>query len=153
MSAHQGTRPVVGGRVPASAVAGLVLAVLFWPAGLLLSRQALRTSHRHGGRGLATAGVAISALAGVATVLLLVASAVGAARSGPVLTDGQSAACHLALESANRALEAYTSAGGAPLTGPAPARLAVLHGAGYLGGVPDIAGLGLDDGERFTGAC
>jgi hypothetical protein len=61
------------------AIAGLVLAILIWPVGLVLSIVALnqiKTSGQ-GGRGLAVAGIIISALQGLLVVLLLATGSFG----------------------------------------------------------------------------
>jgi hypothetical protein len=73
----------VYGQQPAgsngTAIAGFVLAFLFWPVGLVLSILGIRKSARNGGRGkgLAIAGVTISVLAlfGTAGVIYIAASA------------------------------------------------------------------------------
>lgn len=65
-----GYGPPTPPKTPGIAIAGLVLAFLFWPVGLVLSLIALGTTKRAGaGRGLAITGVIVSILAMVGTGL------------------------------------------------------------------------------------
>jgi hypothetical protein len=59
------------GRTNTLAILGFVLAFVFWPAGLVLSILGIRQARqrREGGHGLAVAGVVISAVAALVTVL------------------------------------------------------------------------------------
>ncbi|HEV2634209.1 MAG TPA: DUF4190 domain-containing protein [Actinocrinis sp.] len=59
------------------AIAGFILAILFWPVGLILSIFGLVRSNKIGraGRGLAIAGIIISVVFGAGTVALVVVAA------------------------------------------------------------------------------
>ncbi len=58
------------------AIAGLILAFLMWPIGLILSIVALVQTRRRNqkGRGLAIGGIVVSVLAGVLSIVLIVAA-------------------------------------------------------------------------------
>ncbi len=70
---------------PGLAIAGLVLAFLFWPVGLVLSIVALAKSKQNGGKGLAVAGLVVSILALIVTVVAIFVSifSIGSVLSGP----------------------------------------------------------------------
>ena len=61
------------------AIVGVVTAVIFWPVGLLTSLLARREAHLRGQRGgeLALVGIVLSALAGLAWSIILVAAVAG----------------------------------------------------------------------------
>jgi hypothetical protein len=65
---------------------GFVLSFLFWPAGLVLSILAIKKIGREGGggRGLAIAGVVISACAAVFGVIILLATMASVAATSGV---------------------------------------------------------------------
>ena len=61
------------GATPTIAVVGLILAFVFWPAGLVVSIMSLkRTRPPAKGRGLAIAGVIVSSLSLVATIVAVI---------------------------------------------------------------------------------
>lgn len=61
------------GATPTIAVIGLVLAFVFWPAGLVVSIMSLkRTRPPAKGRGLAIAGIVVSSLSLVATIVAVI---------------------------------------------------------------------------------
>jgi Domain of unknown function (DUF4190) len=72
---YQYPQPVVAGRTNTMAILALVFAFVFWPLGIVFGHMARRQIRQtgEGGAGLATAGLVLSYLFGVLTLLGCVA--------------------------------------------------------------------------------
>lgn len=88
-SPQYGAPVAAGAKTETTAILGLVFAFLFWPAGLVLSIVGLSKSKKNGtsGTGLAIAGLVVSILIGIVSVISTIAFIAAASKTSDALSD------------------------------------------------------------------